>query len=83
MVAANYGFSHFASGNIAISYNRPNTSWRFSYNAKYEDDVINSTLNRKVHHTGYEVFQQMQSIVTPSTTTSHSVLTSVSTLATD
>ncbi|WP_278703124.1 TonB-dependent receptor domain-containing protein [Butyricimonas virosa] len=61
MVAANYGFSHFASGNIAISYNRPNTSWRFSYNAKYEDDVINSTLNRKVHHTGYEVFQQMQS----------------------
>lgn len=61
MVAANYGFNHFANGNIAISYNRSNTSWRFSYNAKYEDDVVNSTLNRKVHSTAYEVFQQMQS----------------------
>lgn len=61
MVAANYGFNHFANGNIALSYNRPKTSWRFSYNVKYEDDVVNSTLNRKVHSTGYEVFQQMQS----------------------
>ena len=47
MVAANYGFNHFANGNIALSYNRPKTSWRFSYNVKYEDDVVNSTLNRK------------------------------------
>ena len=61
MVAANYGFNHFANGNIALSHNRPKTSWRFSYNAKYEDDVVNSILNRKVHNTGYEVFQQMQS----------------------
>ena len=61
MVAANYGFNHFANGNIALSYNRPKTSWRLSYNVKYEDDVVNSTLNRKVHSTGYEVFQQMQS----------------------
>ena len=61
MVAANYGFNHFANGNIALSYNRPKTSWQFSYNVKYEDDVVNSTLNRKVHSTGYEVFQQMQS----------------------
>ena len=61
MVAANYGFNHFANGNIALSYNRPKTSWRFSYNVKYEDDVVNSTLNRYVHSTGYEVFQQMQS----------------------
>ena len=61
MVAANYGFNHFANGNIALSYNSPKTSWRFSYNVKYEDDVVNSTLNRKVHSTGYEVFQQMQS----------------------
>lgn len=61
MVAANYGFNHFANGNIALSYNRSKTSWRFSYNVKYEDDVVNSTLNRKVHSTGYEVFQQMQS----------------------
>ena len=61
MVAANYGFNHFANGNIALSYNRPKTSWQLSYNIKYEDDVVNSTLNRKVHSTGYEVFQQMQS----------------------
>lgn len=61
MVAANYGFNHFANGNIALSYNRPKTSWQFSYNVKYEDDVVNSTLNRKVHSTGYEMFQQMQS----------------------
>ena len=61
MVAANYGFNHFANGNITLSYNRPRTSWRFSYNAKYEDDVVNSTLNRKVHSTEYKVFQEMQS----------------------
>lgn len=61
MVAANYGFNHFANGNIALSYNRTKSSWRFSYNIKYEDNVVNSTLNRKVHSTGYEVSQQMQS----------------------
>lgn len=61
MMAANYGFNHFVNGNIAFSYNKAKTSWRFSYNAKYEDDVVNSTLNRKVHSTAYEVFQQMQS----------------------
>lgn len=61
MMAANYGFNHFVNGNIAFSYNKAKTSWRFSYNSKYEDDVVNSTLNRKVHSTAYEVFQQMQS----------------------
>ena len=61
MLAANYGFNHFVNGNISLSSNREKSSWRFSYNTKYEDDVINSTLNRKVHGTGYEVFQQMQS----------------------
>lgn len=61
IIAANYGFNHFANGNIALSCKRPKTSWRFSYNSKYEDDLVNSTLNRKVHSTGYEVFQQMQS----------------------
>lgn len=61
MLAANYGFTHFVNGNISLSSNREKSSWRFSYNTRYEDDVINSTLNRKVHGTGYEVFQQMQS----------------------
>lgn len=61
MLAANYGFNHYVNGNISLSSNREKSSWRFSYNTRYEDDVINSTLNRKVHGTGYEVFQQMQS----------------------
>ena len=60
MVAANYGFNHFANANIAFTYNRPKTAWRFNYNVKYEDDVVNSTLNRKVYGTGYEVSQQMR-----------------------
>lgn len=61
MVAANYGFNHFANGNIALSLNRKKSSWRFNYNAKYEDDEIISILNREVHSSGYEVFQQMYS----------------------
>ena len=61
IVAANYGFNHFTSGNIALSMNRKKTSWRLNYNTKYEDDLVNSTLNRKVHSSGYELFQQMQS----------------------
>lgn len=60
MVTANYGFNHFVTGNLALSYNKPKTSWRFSYNTKYEDDVIHSTLNRSIKSTNYEVFQEMQ-----------------------
>jgi len=62
MVAANYGFNHFTNGNIALSLNRKKTSWRFNYNTKYEDDLVNTTLNRKIHSSGYELFQQMQSV---------------------
>ena len=61
MATVNYGFNHFANGNIALMYNRSKTSLRFNYNAKYEDDEVRSMLNRKVHSTGYEVLQQMQS----------------------
>lgn len=62
MVAANYGFNHFANGNIALALNRKKASWRFSYNTKYEDDVVNTVLNRQIHSSGYELFQQMQSV---------------------
>lgn len=61
MVAANYGFNHFTNGNLALSMNRKKTSWRLNYNTKYEDDLVNTTLNRKIHRSGYELFQQMQS----------------------
>ena len=61
MVAANYGFNHFANGNIALALNREKTSWRFNYNTKYEDDVVNTILNRHIHSSDYGLFQQMQS----------------------
>ena len=61
MVAANYGFNHFVNGNIALALNRKKASWRFNYNTKYEDDVVNTVLNRQMHSSDYELFQQMQS----------------------
>lgn len=61
MVAANYGFNHFANGNISLALNRKRASWRFSYNTKYEDDVVNTVLNRQIHSSDYELYQQMQS----------------------
>ena len=57
--AANYGFNHFVTGNAAFSYNGRNTSYRFNYNTKYEDDIINSTLNRYMKQTGDIIDQQM------------------------
>ena len=60
IVAANYGFNHFVTANAAISYNKPKASYRFSYNTKYEDDVVNSSLQRKIKSDGYEINQQMQ-----------------------
>ena len=60
IISANYGFNHFVTGNIALSYNTPKTSWRFSYNTKYEDDVINSSLDRYINSTGNQTLQQME-----------------------
>ena len=60
IISANYGFNHFVTSNIALSYNTPKSSWRFSYNTKYEDDVINSTLNRNIKSAGQQTFQQME-----------------------
>ena len=60
VVSANYGFNHFATGNIAFSYVRPRTSWRFSYNTLYEDDVINTTLDRILDEG--RTYQQMTAV---------------------
>jgi outer membrane receptor for ferrienterochelin and colicin len=60
IIAANYGFNHFATANAAISYNKPKASYRFSYNTKYEDDVVNTILQRKINTDGYEIAQRMQ-----------------------
>lgn len=60
VVAANYGFNHFVTGNAAFTFNRPKASYRFTYNTKYEDDVVNTTLDRTLHHSGSQTVQQMQ-----------------------
>ena len=59
VAAANYGFNHFVTANAAFSYNNKKASYRFSYNTKYEDDIINSTLNRYMKQTGDIIDQQM------------------------
>ena len=61
VVAANYGFNHFASGNAALSYNTKKASYRFTYNTRYEDDLIDGTLDRKIIATGKETHQEMLS----------------------
>ena len=60
MVSANYGFNHFVTANAAISYNKSKASYRFSYNTKYEDDIVKTTLQRHVKESGYDVTQKMQ-----------------------
>lgn len=59
VVSANYGFSHFVTGNVAFSFNRPKASYRFNYNTKYEDDAVNTTLERLIKETGALVSQKM------------------------
>ena len=61
VAAANYGFDNFATGNIAVSCNKEKSSWRFGYNTRYEDDMVYSTLYRKIKGSGSEVYQQMRS----------------------
>lgn len=60
VVAANYGFNHFVTGNAAFTFNRPKASYRLTYNTKYEDDVVNTTLDRTLHHTGRQTLQKME-----------------------
>lgn len=60
MISASYGFNHFVTANAAISYNKAKASYRFNYNTKYEDDIVNTTLQRYVKENGYDVQQHMQ-----------------------
>ena len=59
MISASYGFNHFVTANAAISYNKAKASYRFNYNTKYEDDIVNTTLQRYVKENGYDVQQHM------------------------
>lgn len=60
IVSGNYGFNHFVTANAAFSYRAKKASYRFNYNTKYEDDVINSTLERMIHSSGSQTLQQMK-----------------------
>ena len=64
VIAANYGFNHFVTGNVAFSYVQQKRSWRFSYNTKFEDDIVNSSLNRHLHESGSRTFQEMTALRT-------------------
>ena len=59
MISSSYGFNHFVTANAAISYNKSKASYRFNYNTKYEDDIVNSTLQRYIKENGYDVQQHM------------------------
>lgn len=60
VVAANYGFDHFVTGNAAFTFNHPKASYRFTYNTRYEDDVVNTTLDRTLHLTESRTLQKMK-----------------------
>ena len=59
VLASNYGFNHFVTGNAGFSYNSKKASYRFNYNTKYEDDIINSSLTRLMKESGNHITQQM------------------------
>lgn len=64
MVGVNYGFNHFANGNIGLSHNTPKVSWRFNCNSKFEDDIINGSLYRQFVSDGNSITQQIHSAKT-------------------
>lgn len=61
MFAANYGFNHFTNANAAVNYAKNGNSFRFNYNLKYEDDLIDGNLNRKFVDGGNWLEQQFHS----------------------
>ena len=56
----NYGFNGFLNGNVAMNYNKGRWGVRFNYNGKYEKDLIESELHRKILNTGTKVDQLIQ-----------------------
>lgn len=51
MASANYGFTHFMNGNVAMSYNTGRWGFRMNYNGKIENDLIESELHRQIKQT--------------------------------
>ena len=60
-IAANYGFNHFVNGNIALHYVAKGFSLNFSYQTKYEDDIIHGNLYRKFVQSGNSLEQKVRS----------------------
>ena len=59
MASANYGFSQFMNGNVAMSYNFGRWGLRMNYNGKYEKDKIESELHRHIIPTGSSLDQMI------------------------
>ena len=59
MISANYGFSHFVNANVALSVKKPKSAYRFSYNTRYEDDIIHTYLERYIKATEHKVEQKI------------------------
>ena len=62
VIAANYGFNHYVTGNIALSYVRPKTAWRINYNTRFEDDIIHTSLDRVIKSSGDHTFQGITAV---------------------
>lgn len=60
-IAANYGFNHFVNGNITLHYVAKGFSLNFSYQTKYEDDIIHGNLYRKFVQSGNSLEQKVRS----------------------
>jgi len=60
-IGANYGFNHFVNGNIALHYVAKGFALNFSYQTKYEDDIIHGNLYRKFVQSGNSLEQQVRS----------------------
>ncbi len=60
MASANYGFTHFMNGNVAMSYNTGRWGFRMNYNGKIENDLIESELHRQIKRTGSTLDQLIE-----------------------
>lgn len=59
LASFNYGFMGMLNGNFAMGYDKGKWSVRVNYNGKYEQDVIDSELDRYFHATGNSLHQQI------------------------
>lgn len=61
MASVNYGFNHFTNGNLALNYAKNGNSFRFNYNMRYEDNIIDGSLYRRFVENGNWLDQRFHS----------------------